>query len=240
MSDDYNSLKEGDVSSNAMAYVFEFIISGSHVNLMNIANDIISGNEVHVSSNITKKMCFIPYRQNDNWQCFIIDCKKSTFQHIRCGTSDSDFNWTNKLEMFISSYNNDTTHRSKLRHIKFWKGLPALHNSVVSSMDSGIFVIDQVYSLINGQKTNSFDCATIRHVLMKESLKYSDDVSDICVTCGEHNDSSTDTIISWTICTSCERSFHDNCMNPIMHPIIGDYTCTLCEECNFEYDLSMI
>lgn len=141
--------------------------------------------------------------------------------------------------MFISSYNEDGNHRSKLKPIQFWNEIVAKPNSVIQSADSGVFIIHCLYSLVCEQELHidKFDPTTLRQQLMMETLEYSDNVKDICVICFDKNDDSTSTAIAWANCKSCRKWYHNSCIN-ISDSITGDYTCKLCNEHIFENQLA--
>lgn len=168
----------------------------------------------------------MPFKQQ-TWHCYIIDSKKCTYSHLSSDPGASKINFEKKLQKFIGCYNEDNNYHIKLPPIQFWQEVTSTNkNFVVESIDSGIFVIQCLYSFTSNQQIHieEFRPTSLREKVMVEALQYSDNIRDMCILCGDQDD-----FISWTNCVSCERWLHNSSINS-PDPTDGDYICKLCRE----------
>lgn len=228
MNDDYNSLKPETVPSvNAMEYILSFTLSQRYISLLQFANSILEEIPITLHFNIIKRICVMPFLIDGKWECYIIDCTKSTFWRVS-GYKTKSIDFRRKWEKFIGFYNVDKKHNTKLPQIQFWKEIQTIQSITTLPVDSGIFIIHYLYSLIWVVKDN-FNATIFRSTLMMDSLEYSDNVDGICLKCGECNDLLLTEKIDWTKCTKCKRWIHSSCIN--IAPLDNEaYVCKLCCE----------
>jgi hypothetical protein len=177
--------------------------------------------------NIIKRICVMPFLTDGKWECYVIDCTKSTFCRV-CVSKSTSIDFKEKWGKFIDFYNNDKKHNTKLPPIQFWKEIPTIQSVNTLPVDSGIFIIHYLYNLIWGLK-DIFNASDFRQTLMMDSLKYSDNVDGICLKFGECNDLLMTKKVDWTNCSKCQRWTHSSCINIAPHDEEA-YICSLCCE----------
>lgn len=202
---DFKSLQIGPPSIDVVNYICDYLIKPSHLNLKMFADEILKG-KVPFQFSINDKNCFLPSIENGYWELLIFNTKKAIYSNI--STSPDTFSQQSKMERFsefIDSYN-ESSKKQRLRPFQHWKEYKIPDIEAVAPHDSAILILYYVYKMSTDTDIEDFDKRKLRKIFLDEILQYSEDVSDICLICGQENDKSRSESITWTSCTTLGSS----------------------------------
>lgn len=227
---DYKSLHKGNISICCMNFITDYLIRHNNMNLTLFAEDVISG-VVPFKFSIHEKICFMPYFDGVQWSLYIFNTKRNTMCYLSTYVDEEDTVPATKLQefnKFIEAYN-ATERKNKLNSIKYWNSVTLESKQTIKhSSDSGILIAFYIHQLAHtgNLQDNRFDAQEFRKILQQEVLQHSENLTEVCLKCGEVDDSSNSDKISWTSCDICERWLHDTC---IEETITGSFKCNLCK-----------
>lgn len=229
---DYNSMMHGmQLTQGVMNYITKFFIPQKYVNLSEFTEYIMSGSSLSFS--LTTKMSFMPYFNGSIWTCYFFNPKKCTFSYITPLNGP-----TSKCESFfpkfITKYNED--HKNKLPTFAKWKEIIFEPSIEVLPEDSGVYMLYCIKMFTMHNMTDEgYEDSQLRNTLKTDILQYSNDVTELCLKCGNDNDSSVTSSISWTGCSRCKRWIHDTCLDYTVED--DEFLCHLCENNKFEMEI---
>lgn len=222
--EDFKTLKSGDLSLDCMNYLLDFILPQKFLNLSLFADQMLNGIDCFGFS-INDKTCFIPHFDSllQEWVLYVINSTKSSFCYVASNMEERNLpeeklKWFGK---FIDAYNS-SNRRNKLKNVAYWRAVTVTENEFGTRSDSGVCVVNYVYKMTNTVEAEVFDANIFRNTLLSEVLQYSEDMTEVCLKCGQSDDTSFTESILWTMCVSCDRWIHDLCFD------LTNENCPLC------------